>query len=33
MSLLAPSEWAVAEAIAGIGYANPFLPERIELEK
>jgi hypothetical protein len=33
MSLLTPSEWAIAEAIASIGYTNPFLPERIELEK
>ncbi len=33
MSLLTASEWRVAEAIAGIGYVNPFLPERIELEK
>lgn len=33
MSLLTVSEWRVAEAIAGIGYANPFLPERIELER
>lgn len=33
MSLLTPSEWIVAEAIADIGYTNPFLPERIELEK
>lgn len=33
MTLLTASEWRVAEAIAGIGYANPFLPERIELEK
>ncbi len=33
MSLLSANEWRVAEAIAGIGYVNPFLPERIELEK
>ena len=33
MSLLSAHEWPVAEAIAGIGYVNPFLPERIELEK
>jgi len=33
MSLLSTNEWRVAEAIAGIGYVNPFLPERIELEK
>ena len=33
MALLTASEWRVAEAIADIGYANPFLPERIELEK
>jgi transcriptional regulator with AAA-type ATPase domain len=33
MSLLTANEWRVAEAIASIGYVNPFLPERIELEK
>jgi transcriptional regulator with AAA-type ATPase domain len=33
MALLASRDWQVAEAIAEIGYANPFLPERIELEK
>jgi transcriptional regulator with AAA-type ATPase domain len=33
MSLLTASEWRVAEAIAGIGYVNPFLPERIDLEQ
>jgi hypothetical protein len=33
VTLLTASEWRVAEAIAGIGYVNPFLPERIELEK
>lgn len=33
MTLLTAGEWRVAEAIAGIGYANPFLPERIELEQ
>jgi DNA-binding NtrC family response regulator len=33
MGLLPPAEWRVAEAIAGIGYANPFLPERVELER
>ena len=33
MPLLPPDEWRVAEAIAGIGYCNPFLPERVELEK
>ena len=33
MALLSASEWRVAEAIAGIGYVNPFLPERMELEK
>lgn len=33
MPLLTPSEWSVAEAIAEIGYTNPFLPDRIELEK
>lgn len=33
MALLTADEWGVAEAIANIGYTNPFLPERIELEK
>ncbi|AMV35494.1 Transcriptional regulatory protein ZraR [Pirellula sp. SH-Sr6A] len=33
MSLLTTGEWRAAEAIAGIGYANPFLPERVVLEK
>ena len=33
MALLASRDWQVAEAIAEIGYANPFLPARIELEK
>lgn len=33
MALLASKDWRVAKAIAEIGYANPFLPERIELEK
>jgi DNA-binding NtrC family response regulator len=33
MALLPPAQWRVAEAIAGIGYANPFLPERVELER
>ena len=33
MGLLTTREWNVAEAIAGIGHVNPFLPERIELEK
>lgn len=33
MPLLDEGEWRVAEAIAAIGYTNPFLPERIALEK
>lgn len=33
MALLSAGEWKIAEAIAGIGYVNPFLPERMELEK
>ncbi len=33
MTLLTAGDWRVAETIAGIGYANPFLPERIELEQ
>jgi hypothetical protein len=33
MALLPSSDWRVAEAIAGIGYCNPFLPERVELER
>ncbi len=31
--LLSAAERRVAEAIAGIGYCNPFLPERVELER
>jgi hypothetical protein len=27
------SEWRIAEAIAAIPYCNPFLPERLELER
>ena len=33
MALLPPSEWRVAEAIAGVTTCNPFLPERLELER
>jgi DNA-binding NtrC family response regulator len=33
MSLLPSADWAAAKAIAGIGYCNPFLPERVELER
>lgn len=33
MALLASPDWRIAEAIAGIGYCNPFLPERVELER
>lgn len=33
MALLSPSEGRIARAIAGIGYCNPFLPERLELER
>ena len=33
MPLLSAAERRVAEAIAGIGYSNPFLPERVELER
>jgi DNA-binding NtrC family response regulator len=33
MSLLPAADWRVAEAIAGIGYCNPFLPARVELER
>jgi DNA-binding NtrC family response regulator len=33
MALLSPSNWRSAEAIARIGYVNPFLPERVELER
>ena len=33
MSLLSAAEWNVAEAIASICHTNPFLPERMELEK
>ena len=33
MALLKSADWRAAEAIAGIGYVNPFLPERVELER
>jgi hypothetical protein len=33
MSLLPSAEWRTAEAIAGIGFCNPFLLERVELER
>ena len=33
MALLPSAEWRAAEAIAGIGYVNPFLPGRVELER
>src|SRR5690348_6756938 len=33
MALLSSGDRRVAEAIAGIGYCNPFLPERIERER
>ncbi len=33
MALLNSTDWKCAEAIAGIGYCNPFLPERVELER
>jgi DNA-binding NtrC family response regulator len=33
MALLPSSEWRVAEAITGITTCNPFLPERLELER
>jgi DNA-binding NtrC family response regulator len=33
MSLLPAADWRAATAIAGIGYVNPFLPERVELER
>jgi hypothetical protein len=33
MALLTPHQWRVGEAIAGIGYCNPFLPERVERER
>jgi DNA-binding NtrC family response regulator len=33
MALLPSADWRVAEAIAGIGYTNPFSPERIDLER
>src|SRR5437660_6101562 len=33
MPLLRASEWRIAEAIAAIPYCNPFLPERLELER
>jgi DNA-binding NtrC family response regulator len=33
MTLLSPADHRIAVAIAGIGYCNPFLPRRLELEK
>ncbi len=33
MGLLPSGEWRAAEAIAQIGFVNPFLPERVELER
>ena len=33
MALLTSDDWRAAEAIAGIGYANPFLPDRVERER
>jgi DNA-binding NtrC family response regulator len=33
MPLLPSDDWRAAEAIAGIGYCNPFLRERVELER
>jgi hypothetical protein len=33
MALLNTADWNCAEAIAGIGYCNPFLPERLDLER
>ncbi len=33
MGLLPDAEWSVVEAIAGIGYANPFLSGRVDLER
>ena len=33
MALLSPRKTQVAQAISGIGYCNPFLPERLELER
>jgi DNA-binding NtrC family response regulator len=33
MGLLSSADWRIAQAIAGIGHANPFLPERVDLER
>jgi DNA-binding NtrC family response regulator len=33
MGVLTAAEWRIADAIASIGHTNPFLPERLELEK
>jgi DNA-binding NtrC family response regulator len=33
MALLAAHEWSAAEALAAIPFTNPFLPERVELER
>ena len=33
MGLLTATDWRVAKAIAGIGHVNPFLTERVDLER
>ncbi len=33
MELLKPEDQTYLETVAGINYANPFLPERIQLER
>jgi hypothetical protein len=33
MPLLPPGEWRIAEAIAPSPHGNPFLPERLELDR
>ena len=33
MSLLPPHKWRSARAIGRIAHVNPFLPERIEVER
>ena len=33
MALLPANEWCAAEAVAAIPFTNPFLPERVELER
>ena len=33
MSFVTPAQRALLQAVSRLGYANPFLPERVELER